>query len=87
MSGVGHESTPPVGARTAAAASVPGYATGGNIPACGYCGAWHSGTCPRIKSIDYYPNGSVKHVEFHDANAVLRDPQGWPIIAPTKAQP
>jgi hypothetical protein len=50
--------------------------------ACGYCGGFHSGTCPRVKSITYHQNGTVAKVEFHDPNAALRDPQGWPILAP-----
>ncbi len=32
---------------------------------CPYCGLIHTGTCPRIKSIEYYPNGIVKRVELH----------------------
>lgn len=46
-------------------------------PACVYCGAWHSGTCPKVKSIEYHENGTVKRVEFH--NPIVRDPQGWPL--------
>lgn len=35
---------------------------------CGYCGnhIQHIGVCPRVKAIEYHPNGSVKRVEFHD---------------------
>ena len=43
------------------------YDTGGNaikIPACQYCGNYHTTTCPRIASIEYYPNGTVKRVEL-----------------------
>lgn len=25
----------------------------------------HGGTCPRVKAIEYYPNGTIKRVEFH----------------------
>jgi len=25
---------------------------------------FHGGPCPRVKAIDYYPNGSIKRVEF-----------------------
>lgn len=44
----------------------------------GYCpwcsqpsfGSWvyHGGHCPKVKSIEYHPKGSVKRVEFHDEN-------------------
>ena len=34
---------------------------------CGHCGLWHEGrVCPRVKAIDYYPDGTVKRVEYHD---------------------
>ena len=33
---------------------------------CEHCGAWHSfGVCPRVKAIEYHPNGTVKRVEYH----------------------
>jgi hypothetical protein len=32
---------------------------------CGHCGCWHTGTCPRIKRIEYYPDGTPKAVEYH----------------------
>jgi len=32
---------------------------------CPHCGMFHSGVCPKIKSIEYFPNGSVKKVEYH----------------------
>lgn len=36
---------------------------------CPYCSSTyqpvvHTGPCPRVKSIEYHPNGSVKKVEF-----------------------
>lgn len=42
-----------------------------SIPgACPYCSSpWsaqiHGGACPRIKAIEYHPNGTVKRVELH----------------------
>lgn len=33
---------------------------------CSYCAGYHSGTCPRIKSIEYNNDGTRKRVEFHD---------------------
>ena len=32
---------------------------------CAYCGGIHTGTCPRVKRIEYHPNGTVASVEFH----------------------
>lgn len=32
------------------------------VESCAYCGAGHSTICPRIKEIEYHPNGSVKRV-------------------------
>lgn len=33
---------------------------------CSYCGGYHTGLCPRIKSIEYHSWGGVKRIEFHD---------------------
>ncbi len=38
--------------------------------ACPYCsspGQWtiHPGVCPKIRAKEYYPNGTLKRVEFH----------------------
>jgi hypothetical protein len=33
---------------------------------CNHCGMWHQGICSRIKSIEYYPNGMIKRIEYHD---------------------
>jgi hypothetical protein len=35
------------------------------LHACRYCGVHHPGECPRVKAIDYYPDGTTKRVEFH----------------------
>ncbi len=34
--------------------------------ACPHCGKWHIGTgpCPRIRAIEYHPNGIIKRVEY-----------------------
>jgi len=39
---------------------------------CGWCSngpikVYHCGPCPRVESIEYYPNGTVKSVKFRDA--------------------
>lgn len=32
---------------------------------CRWCGnVQHTGLCPRVKAIDYYPDGTIKHVTF-----------------------
>lgn len=31
---------------------------------CGWCNGYHSGRCPKVKAIEYHPNGTVKRVEF-----------------------
>lgn len=33
---------------------------------CYYCGMYHTGLCSKVKKIEYYENGSVKIVEFHE---------------------
>jgi hypothetical protein len=34
---------------------------------CPYCGFVHKTTCPRIKSLEYHPDGvTVKRITFHD---------------------
>lgn len=47
----------------------PSHETGKG--SCPYCSGpsrfvYHVGTCPRVKAIEYHPDGSVKRVEFHD---------------------
>lgn len=31
---------------------------------CPYCGDYHKGVCPKVSRIDYFPDGTVKSVEF-----------------------
>jgi hypothetical protein len=33
---------------------------------CGHCGGYHTAQCPRIKAIEYHPNGTIKRIEYHD---------------------
>lgn len=37
--------------------------TGLSFP-CQHCGLHHSAPCPRIKAVEYYPDGTVKRVEY-----------------------
>ena len=44
-------------------------ASGGDAPGaasyCRHCGLWHAGACRRIRSIEYWPDGTVRRVEYH----------------------
>lgn len=31
---------------------------------------YHAGTCPRVKRIEYYPDGTIKAVQFKDGSNV-----------------
>ena len=33
---------------------------------------FHNGPCPRVKAIDYYPDGSIKRVEFWPEDGDVR---------------
>ncbi len=35
--------------------------------ACRWCGVIHGPTCPTVKAIEFFPDGSVKRVEFKTA--------------------
>jgi len=38
----------------------------------------HSGQCPKIKAIEYYPDGSKKRIEFFDPNDYMpKYDKGW----------
>ena len=40
-----------------------------NAESCRYCGAIHGGVqCSRISAIEYFPDGTVKRIEFHNPN-------------------
>jgi hypothetical protein len=34
---------------------------------CRWCGGFHNSICPTIKAMEYYPDGTVKRVEFKPA--------------------
>lgn len=43
---------------------------------CPHCGLLHTTTCPRVRSIKYRRDGSVKKLEFHHVSNPIRvDPQ------------
>lgn len=31
---------------------------------CTWCGMFHEGVCPKARRIEYYPDGTIKSVEF-----------------------
>ena len=35
---------------------------------CSYCGAYHQGVCPRVESIEYHGDGSIKRVTLRPPN-------------------
>lgn len=48
-----------------ATSSIP-YSDG----SCPHCGMMHKTTCPRIKAIEYGPDGRVRRIEFHEQRTV-----------------
>lgn len=45
---------------------------------CGYCGSIHNGFCSRIKKMEYFENGTIRSIEFHDNKfAIYRDNGGY----------
>ena len=49
----------------------PGTTPEPSNDACPHCSGafsqvFHGGRCPQVKSIEYYPNGSIKKVEFNN---------------------
>jgi hypothetical protein len=51
------------------------------MDSCPYCGMIHQAICPRIKAIEYYPDGiSVKRIEFTDQGHVTHDPPKTGVI-------
>lgn len=38
---------------------------------CPHCGLIHQTTCPRIKAMEYNPDGSVKRIEFHEPRPLI----------------
>lgn len=42
---------------------------------CQWCGRIHTGVCPLVEEIEYYPGGSVKRVKFKQAALAPRGQQ------------
>lgn len=57
---------------------------------CQWCGSDHMGQCPKVSAVEYFPNGTIKRVEFHHgAQRAFGDftqptsNQGWGSISST----
>lgn len=45
---------------------------------CPHCGCYHTSMCPRIKAIEYYPDGcTIKRIEYHDESMLTAPPPAW----------
>lgn len=42
--------------------------TDSQTTSCCWCGAIHGATCPRVKALEYHPDGTIKRVEFFTPN-------------------
>jgi len=42
-----------------------------DVAECRWCGMIHKGMCSLVKSIEFYEDGSVKHVEFHNRSSLI----------------
>jgi hypothetical protein len=42
----------------------PIFTGGASRDNCRHCGSYHSGPCPFIKAIEYFPDGTIKRVEY-----------------------
>lgn len=40
---------------------------------CPYCGLYHDAICPRVKAIEYNPDGTIKRVEL---KTIIEGPLG-----------
>jgi hypothetical protein len=45
-------------------------------PVCPWCSYWHPGVCPKVRVIEFYPDGTVSRVEFHGAEGATVPRQG-----------
>lgn len=44
----------------------------GDLNHCHHCGSFHQGGCPRVKAIEYYPDGTVRRVEYRVVEDLIR---------------
>jgi hypothetical protein len=50
-----------------------------DVHECGHCGMWHAGPCARIKAMEYYPDGTMKRVEYYDARPAMQHKTAQPM--------
>lgn len=50
---------------------------------CKHCGTIHGPLCPFIKAVEYYENGTVKRVEYHNRPPLNPNPFPWAPITIT----
>lgn len=46
---------------------------------CSHCGMLHQGICPRVRAVEYYPDGTIKAVHYHDWSAKPSEPLKHPV--------
>ena len=65
--------------------SPPSGTASGDGGMCQHCGMGHTGACPRVKTIEYHQNGTVKRVEYFEPQPLVvgnTDPIKWtPVIS------
>ena len=42
---------------------------------CPYCGMFHIGRCPALRSIEYYPDGTVKKIVYENGQSEDKEAQ------------
>lgn len=33
---------------------------------CPFCQQYHTANCPKVKALEYWPNGTLKRIEYHE---------------------
>lgn len=51
-----------------------GDLTGQQLKKCRWCDNYHTAICPSVKAIEYYPDGTVKRVEFKESSVFVQQP-------------
>lgn len=57
------------------------------ITECRWCGMMHGPQCPTVKAFEYYPDGSVKRVEFKTAAGYPQQAVSVPSVSTPDASP
>ena len=60
-----------------------------NVSTCPHCGGMHSMPCPAVRAIEYFPNGTIKRVEYRHGyqpmQPIIQTPHVVP-ATPTKME-